>query len=78
MAELIAYIRDIERRLSPHLERFHDLVRHDPVLENPVSFSFLFLVELEIFLGIKFLFKILRLHFFFLLRISNQQKLSVR
>ncbi|CAH1389157.1 unnamed protein product [Nezara viridula] len=42
MAELIAYIRDIERRLSPHLERFHDLVRHDPVLENPTEAQRLF------------------------------------
>ncbi|XP_066907198.1 large proline-rich protein BAG6 isoform X4 [Halyomorpha halys] len=42
MAELIAYIRDIERRLSPHLERFHDLVRTDPVLENPAEAQRLF------------------------------------
>lgn len=42
MAELIFFVRDIERRLSPFLESFHDLVRTDPVLENPAEAQRLF------------------------------------
>lgn len=35
MAEIIFFVRDIERRLNPYLERFYDLVSSDPSLESP-------------------------------------------